>query len=315
MRAIIRPFTEASTYAVLAFLLTALPLGAFEATALVAGWTLAVSLAITPLVIPVLIGLWGAVSGLARVEREVAGALLGVDIPGSDGAPPDVGFWRRGLAVLSGSAFWRRQAYFLFRFVGGGALAIAELSLLTVGVSGIAAPLIYRWSTLDIGSWHVDTFGRSLLFVPAGIVVLLVAVHLLRPLGLMSGWVARALLAGDSPASVMPPAQTRKARLRALEIHAGVAAAVNLALILIWAVTSRGYFWPVWTLLALALPLAIHAWVFYVDERPELWRRRGSAGGSPYSSGFSPRSSSSALASGGPRAAATSGPPGRCSHS
>ena len=42
---------------------------------------------------------------------------------------------------------------------------------------------------------------------------------------------------------------------------------------LIWALTSRGYFWPMWTLLVTALPLGIHAWVVYVAQGQARWWR------------------------------------------
>lgn len=41
---------------------------------------------------------------------------------------------------------------------------------------------------------------------------------------------------------------------------------------MLWALTGRGYFWPEWTLIALGLPLAVHAWVVLVDDRPEVAR-------------------------------------------
>ncbi|HEX6788917.1 MAG TPA: sensor histidine kinase [Gaiellaceae bacterium] len=44
----------------------------------------------------------------------------------------------------------------------------------------------------------------------------------------------------------------------AFAIHAGVSAGVLLLLVLIWAVTSRGYFWPLWPMLAFAIVLLVH---------------------------------------------------------
>jgi signal transduction histidine kinase len=58
---------------------------------------------------------------------------------------------------------------------------------------------------------------------------------------------------------------------RGVAIHATVAAGVDLALVVIWALTSRGYFWPVWPILVLALPLAIHAWVQWVRGHSDRW--------------------------------------------
>jgi signal transduction histidine kinase len=50
-------------------------------------------------------------------------------------------------------------------------------------------------------------------------------------------------------------------------VRATAYAGVNLVLIVVWALTSRGYFWPEWTLIALGLPLAIEGWLEFVPDR------------------------------------------------
>src|SRR4029450_4955772 len=50
-----------------------------------------------------------------------------------------------------------------------------------------------------------------------------------------------------------------RARRRAFRIHLGVAGALVLVTVIIWATTGHGYFWPEWVILPLALLLAIHA--------------------------------------------------------
>ena len=45
---------------------------------------------------------------------------------------------------------------------------------------------------------------------------------------------------------------------RAFGVHATVYAAVNLFLIAVWAMTRRGYFWPIWPLLGWGVGLGIH---------------------------------------------------------
>jgi len=49
----------------------------------------------------------------------------------------------------------------------------------------------------------------------------------------------------------------------------------EIVLIIIWALTSRGYFWPVWPLLAFLLVVGANAVVLFVDENRELFRRPG----------------------------------------
>ena len=60
----------------------------------------------------------------------------------------------------------------------GFAVAVAVASLLGGALQALTYPIWYRWSSAEIGSWHADTLGRALLFVPAGAVALLAGVHL-----------------------------------------------------------------------------------------------------------------------------------------
>jgi hypothetical protein len=73
------------------------------------------------------------------------------------------------------------------------------------------------------------------------------------------------LLAGDR-AGERP--STLEARRRArVAVHAAAVVAVGVLLTIVWATTSRGYFWPIQALLPLALSVGIHAWVVRVVER------------------------------------------------
>jgi signal transduction histidine kinase len=259
-----RPLVQAQTYRALLFVVTGIPIAAVVFGLLVAGWTSIVVLAITPLVVPLLIGYRGAVGLLARADAALARSLLGAvaDPPASS---PGRGFWGRAKAVLLDPAFWRQQGYLLLRMTLGFALGIGELSLIAAAFGWITFPIYYRWADNSYGSWHVNTLGRAFLFVPAGIVALVAAGWLARALGAMWAWQVRWLLASRAvPAS--PEAQ-RRYRLRALWIHGGTAAVLVLLMTLIWGVTSRGYFWPEWVLLPLALLFAVHAVVELVDRK------------------------------------------------
>jgi signal transduction histidine kinase len=79
-------------------------------------------------------------------------------------------------------------------------------------------------------------------------------------------------LSGQDPAQSFTHTQAQSALRagpgaplgRAVAIHMRAVAGLDLLLIVIWGLTSRGYFWPIWPILALALPLGIHAWVTWV---------------------------------------------------
>ena len=49
----------------------------------------------------------------------------------------------------------------------------------------------------------------------------------------------------------------------ALTVQGGVSVTLLLFLIGAWALTTRAYFWPVWPLIGLVIPFAIHALVVF----------------------------------------------------
>ncbi len=269
---LLAPLTSVQSYRTLLFLLTAVPLGAVGATVLLTGWTVALTLVITPLIVPVLVGFRPAVGSIAQAEAALASTLLGITVRPRLNTPSRRGFWGSAVEIVRDRAFWKQQAYLFLRFALGWALAIAVGALISSALSAITMPIYYHWTHANVNGWHVDTFWKAVLYVPAGIFALLVAAHLLGPLARMSRWLVRGLLDEDMAVG-RTPEQSAAVRRNALVAHAGFYAGLNALSILIWAVTSRGYFWPMWTLICLGLPLAIHAWVELVDRRPDLAAR------------------------------------------
>jgi len=51
---------------------------------------------------------------------------------------------------------------------------------------------------------------------------------------------------------------------RAFWIHFGVYLTVNAFLVAVWAVTSRGYFWPIWSILGWGLGVGVHGAVVFL---------------------------------------------------
>jgi signal transduction histidine kinase len=258
----------------LLFLAAAIPLGAVGFAVLVAGWTLVAVLAITPLVGPALVGYRVAVGALARAEGALANGLLGTDADPPRSSPGPRGYWRSAANVLRDPTFWKQQAYFLIRCTLGSALAIAELTLVASAGAALTEPIWYRWAHSDFGSWRVDTLGKAFLFVPAGIIGLVIALSLIRPLAAVSRSLVTGLLGDGGAGETRSPAVVREFRLRSLALHAAAVGLLNLLLVVIWAATSRGYFWPMWTLIPFGVILGLHAWAVLVDERPELVRHK-----------------------------------------
>jgi signal transduction histidine kinase len=179
-------------------------------------------------------------------------------------------FWNRSLNVLRDGDFWRQQAHVLAAWLP----ALAVFCVVSIGLELLSAPVWYRWSDgLDVGELiGVDSLWVALATSAAGLAVLVAAVHLLGPATWLSRWLATRLLTDESDA-VRSPAETRARRLRALTVSGLIAITIVSVLIVIWAVTTRGYFWPIWPLLSLALVLAIFGWIVLVLERPAISER------------------------------------------
>jgi signal transduction histidine kinase len=263
---ILRPLFTSDTYKSLLFLLAAPLIGGVALGVLIAGWAVSCALIVTPLVVGALVVFRGAVGLLARGDAGLGRALLGVDVQPRIGSGGN-GYWGRAKAVVADRSFGKQQAYLALRATVGLELAMVELALVAGALGSITYPIWYRWSILRFGSWHVDTFSRSLVLVPAGVVGLVVAAWLTRLLGRAWAGIIRGLLADGTTESI---GVSRHGRRLALGIHAGVAAGTGALLLVIWALTGRGYVWPEWVLLPLALQLASHAWIELVEDRPRL---------------------------------------------
>ncbi|HEY1479935.1 MAG TPA: sensor domain-containing protein, partial [Gaiellales bacterium] len=192
-----RPYGRSEMYRSLLFLLMAVPVGAATLGLLIAGWVATGVLLVTPLVVVALLAFRGAIGLLAAGDAALARELLGTT------AYPRLrsggsGFWRRGLAIAKDTSFWLQQAYLALRMTLGFGLAVAEFSLLAASFGSLADPITYRWSDLHLGAWQIDTFARSLVLVPVGLVGLSVAGWLAVGLGRMWARIVDTMLASDS---------------------------------------------------------------------------------------------------------------------
>jgi signal transduction histidine kinase len=278
MELIARMLVDPVTYRRLFYLLSALVLGPVWFATLITIWSLCLGLAITPLVIPMLILLAFVTRGFAAIEAELARSLLDVDARAPGGVRTRPGFWG-WLRGLFSAGFWRAQAYLLIRWVAGFPVAIAALVVIVFAGSMLFAPLWVPFvhGGAQIGFWRPHTFLQSLAFVVPGALLLPVAVVITRPMAGPFRWIASGLLNGDTepneraltPEWHSGPLAATRSRY-ALEVHAAVDGVLVFALILIWLVVSRGYFWPIWAWLPLATVLGVHGWLVLVDEHQRI---------------------------------------------
>jgi signal transduction histidine kinase len=250
-----------------AYHLSGLALGTLYFTVLVTGWSIALTTAIIA-ALPVLLAFSLVVRACASTERALASALLGAHVGPSWRADGQKGVIARLRAWLTSGAAWREQAFLLLRFPIGLAFGILAISAVAGGIWLLAAPLFAPLvnDMYDFGFWDPDTVLQGLVLVPIGVALALLSVPLVDGMGLGSRMLAEWLLAprpGDHPSLAGQP--TRPTTLRDIveAVHAllplqaalsGILAAVCIG---IWAVTGHGYFWPIWVIFGLAIPIAL----------------------------------------------------------
>jgi signal transduction histidine kinase len=269
MARLLRPLATPDTFRAVLFYLAELVLGVGGWILLIAGWCITVCFAITPLVVPLLIGLGVAVGMLAQAHAASARGLLGVTVRPSL-AGGGAGLWQRAFSVLGDRAFWRQQAYLLLAWP----VAFVALLPLYWALELLSLPVTYRWLGSDdvIGLFEIDSSVEALPFAAIGLGLLVAAAHVFGVFARLSGRLATRLLAREGERVVRSAAEIRAGRRRALTVQALVSATIAVALVVTWAFTTAGYFWPMWPILSLALVLAIPGWIVLVLERRELVR-------------------------------------------
>jgi signal transduction histidine kinase len=264
------PFARGDTYRALLFYVASLLLGIVGFAAIIVGWALTCVFAITPLVVPILIGFRAVVGSLALAQASLARDLLGTNTRPA-ALTGGHGFWNRGFNVLRDGAFWRQQVHLLASWP----VALAPLCLLSLAGEMFALPFYYDAAEQDIFGAHIDQLSEAMLFVPLGLALLLVTVHLLGPFTRVSRWLASRLLADEDSRPARSRVELRAQRIRALTIHSLIATSIALANVVIWALTGGGYFWPIWGLIALDLVVGIPGLIILVLEHPTPERLTG----------------------------------------
>jgi signal transduction histidine kinase len=227
-REIARRPVRLRTWSELAYLLTGLPVGIVTFTVLVTGVATGVSLLVTLVGIPVLVGTAYADRGLAWLERRRAALVLGRPIadpvrrrPGRPGAVA----WLKALALDHQT--WKDAAWMILLFVVGLVGFVVAVVLWAVALWAVTFPL-YWWALPhgalpqvagDGDGFVLDTWPLALAVGAAGLVVLGVAPWVCAPLARGQGLLARGLL-GPSGRAELEHRVGELARTRAAAIDA-----------------------------------------------------------------------------------------------
>jgi signal transduction histidine kinase len=182
------------------YALASLPLGVLWFSVVVTMLALSVGLAITLVGLPLLLLTLGLVRLAAAMERRWAELALGELLPAAAARPGLRGpepWWRRFWALVSEVAVWREVLYLLLLLPVGIVLFVAAVTIWSVALTGVTAPLWY-WAVPDGDFlWNGNSFDHPLEFVgtfAVGLIALLAAPWVVHGLVRMHVALLRALL-------------------------------------------------------------------------------------------------------------------------
>jgi len=187
------------SYLNIVYLLLAFPLGTFYFVFLITGLSLGLGLSITVIGIPLLALVLVVSRGLCRFERGLVAALLNESFPPIARLPQATGLWARLKALLSNRSTWTGTLYLLLAFPMGTASFTIVVSLISVALTLIGAPIIHAFADIDLLIWYVDTLPEAFALTLIGIIWLFLSMHVINGLAFVMGRIARALLGGGSP--------------------------------------------------------------------------------------------------------------------
>jgi len=140
-----------------------------------------------------------SVQGIALVEGRVVEALLGVRMPRRPIFPgKSLGWWGRFKTLISQKHTWLSIAYMILKLPLGIIYFVVFIVLISLALSGIALPIleqVFDLQPLVINNVPYYTPVWLLpLTVIAGVLLIILIMHLAKVLGRMHGALAKALL-------------------------------------------------------------------------------------------------------------------------
>lgn len=190
MKWLLEAYTNSRTYGTLAYLLLSLPLGVFGYVVVVSGLALGLGLLVTLVGIPILVLTLLFVREYASMQRGIAWSMLQAPLPrrAAQRAESEGIYWQRLGELITSPKTWRELVYVLVSLplgVIGFSLAVTLIALM---FAGLAQPIVVAAGVdARIGTWVIDTFEESLVYLPVSLLFLLVGPRILLGIGSVAG--------------------------------------------------------------------------------------------------------------------------------
>ena len=191
-------YADPRAYASFFYMLLALATGIFYFTWTVTGLSLSAGLLILIIGIPFFLLFLGSTRLFSLLEGRIVETLLGVRMPRRPEYPArDQGVLERIVEMLKDVRTWSTVLYMLLMLPLGVAYFTVAVTLVSVSLGLLAAPLGYFSNDFHVFYWNGPVaFDGWEVFVAMllGFLLLTVSLHLFRGVGVLQGHIARGLL-------------------------------------------------------------------------------------------------------------------------
>ncbi len=199
-RRILGVFLDPRAYGALLFMFLSLATGVLYFTWAVTGLSLSVGLSILIIGFPIMLLFLASVRLFSLVEGRLVESLLGVRMPRRPRfATPEGTIWTRLRSWLADRRTWTTMLYMVLKLPLGVFSFVLFTVLMSISLALLAAPI----TQLFFDEPLIHTYGNHFLYVPlwafplfwlAGLLHLLLGMHLARALGRAYGAIAKAML-------------------------------------------------------------------------------------------------------------------------
>jgi hypothetical protein len=186
-----------STYASIAYVWLAFPLGLAYFVLLTTGSALSIGLSLLWIGLVVMLAFVLSIRGLGNFERLLSTWLLGEPVAMPSGAAGETKVWPWLKSIVKDPATWKGALFLLVKFPVGLACWVVSVVSLTVSLAFIVAPL-EQGGMLYLGDWTIDDPTGGFLIATFGVLLLLVTLHVHNAMGALWRFMARYLLAAKA---------------------------------------------------------------------------------------------------------------------
>ncbi|WEL20754.1 sensor domain-containing protein [Halorhabdus sp. BNX81] len=212
------------TYRNLAYMFLRFPLGIAYFTLFLTGITLGIVLIPLVIGVPILIGVLGAADYAGVIETRIARGLLNVDATWTPTDADELSVRDYAKTVVTDRHNYGMVVYFPAQFIVGTVAFVALTLGLVIPLTLLVAPLVYwlpgvryelltgEGSTVELGALSIDssagaggfgpividTLPEALAASVVGVIVLLVALHLVNAVARVIGWLTCTIFSSSS---------------------------------------------------------------------------------------------------------------------